>query len=259
MSKPLYDRGNAGIHARLKEREILAGMSGLGFIRLFLFLWWVAALFASIFLFLFRKRRSAAIAGFMVAFGFIGFVLMGSTKVGTTEEAFVQKASEKIGECRALGDRPIIRSEKILVWDLGTGHVHTAQALAESWLDFFQDLDPRPLDVPVTVFLVSPKESRLVGTYSISRQPAYRERFSVYVVQFRNVNDSGTAVAMHEFWSFDPASKRAMTNSPGYGSFEGPRDEDGRRVLVAPTTQDSAQFPASSQPIEDWIRSLPTQ
>lgn len=224
----MYYRANASIHARLREREIPARMSGLGFIRLFLLLWWAAWLFACVFLFLFGKRRSAAMAGFMVALGFIGFVLMGSTKAEKETDAIVQKATERIGECRALGDRSFVRSEKILVWDLGTRHLHTAQALASSWLGFLQEMDPRPLDVPVTAFLVSPKESRQVVTYSISRQPGYRERFSVYVVQFRNVSDSGTAVAMREFWSFDPASKRPVTNSPGYGSFEGSKDEEGR-------------------------------
>jgi hypothetical protein len=234
-------------------------MSALGFLRVFLFFWWLASLFACIFLLLFRKPKRGAIAGLTAALGLIGFGLLGSTKARTATEAFGPKASEKIGECSALGDRPIIRSEKILVWDLETGHVDSAQALAESWFSTFQDMDPRPLDVPATVFLVSPKQSRLVGTYTISRQPAYREWFSVCVVQFRDASDSGTAVAMHEFWSFDPASERPVTNSPGYGPFEGPRDEDGRRVFVAPATQDGAQYPASSQSLEDWIRSLPTQ
>lgn len=71
-------------------------MSGLGFIRLFLLLWWAAWLFACVFLFLFGKRRSAAMAGFMVALGFIGFVLMGSTKAEKETDAIVQKATERI-------------------------------------------------------------------------------------------------------------------------------------------------------------------
>ena len=221
-------------------------MSGLGVIRVALFLWWFASLGACIYLFLFKKPRSGAIAGFMSALSLTGWFLLGSTKYGRATNAFVQKATTRIRECRALGDRPIIRSGKILVWDLDS-----RQTVSTNWFDIFQEMDPSPPDVPVTVFLIS-KESQQVGTYSISRMPGYVEWLEVYVVQFRNFNDSGTAVAMHQLRSLDPATERPVSDSPEYGSFSHPRDEYGRQVF------DSESFRRGGS-IDNWIDSLPTQ
>ena len=231
-------------------------MSGFGVIRIALFLWWFISLGACIYLFLFRKTRIAAIAGLMSVLSLTGWLLLGSTRNREIAQSLAQKATTKIGECKAIGDRPVIRSGRTLVWDLVAGH-----AVSPTLSDLFRDMDPRPADVPVTVFLVSPEQSRQIGTYDISGMPAYKEWYEVYVVQFRNFNDEGTAVAMHQFWSSKPVRERPVRDSPEYGSFPIPRrDEEGRQVIQPPTpTPNGPEYHPSPPPIEEWIDSLPTQ
>jgi Ankyrin repeats (3 copies)/Ankyrin repeat len=138
----------------------------------------------------------------------------------------VQKAIKKVPECKLLGEKPLRRFATVLVWDLSANYEHPAQNILDGPKQ--ESKDPWP----ATVFLVSAPQSEQVGTYSISKQPAYREWVDVFVVQFRSASDEGKAVAQHTIVSLDPAKERAVRDVPQYGN---------------PTP-----------PLADWIGSLPT-
>jgi hypothetical protein len=221
-------------------------MSGLGIIRNALLLLWFVSFGACVYLFLFKKRKIAAIAGLISLLSLVAFAVLGFTKNERPPEGFVQKAIARIEECRALGDRPITRSGKTLVWDLNTGH-----AVLTNLSD---GLDPTPPDVPVTLFLISTEQNREVGRYSVSGMPAYREWFEVYVVQFRNFSDNGTALAMHQFLSSGPAQKRPVSNNPGYGDFSSSKENDSEYGNSNPPSDQALE-----SLVEHWIDSLPTR
>jgi hypothetical protein len=171
---------------------------------------------------------------FLFIFGFVvfGLQLPPTRQQKARQKVLAQKAKEKVGECKALGDRPIDRTAKVLVLDLDDGYIYSpAQDLLGKPMQYFPDAEPGA--GPVTVFLVADKQRQQVGTYSISGQPAYREWVDVYVIQFRDLNDGGTAVAAHEVLSLDPAEKRPVQQNPGYGN--------------------------QGLPLAEWIRSLPTK
>jgi hypothetical protein len=142
-----------------------------------------------------------------------------------SQKSLVQKACGKIAECKALGDNPVGRPENVIVWDLENGKVHAAQDLLDVSTQYTGG------GGPVTVFLVTAKQQEQVGTYSVSREPAYREWVDVYVVQFRSSLDSGKAIGTHEVVSLDPASEREVINRPEFGD--------------------------PAPPVADWVRALP--
>ena len=226
-------------------------MSWLGVIAVCLCLWWNLSLAACIFLLVFKKWTGGAIAGSMVLVGAISWGLLVSSRDPSATDAFVVKATAKIKECNALGERDIIRNEKVLVWDLDAG-----EALETSWLQW---MDPHPPDVPMTVFLVS-EERRYVGQYSISGQPAYRESVKVYVVQFRNSHDDGTAIGAHVLLSSgNPRQERPVTNNPEYSPYS--------QTTILPRQQQESNEPPSEEGLrtakmmtaENWVNRLPTQ
>jgi HEAT repeats len=124
---------------------------------------------------------------------------------------FARKASEKVDECKALGDRQIIRYKTVLVWEMWRNQKDPAQKLLDRFMKYPNSNNP------VTVFLVGSQQTEQVGTYSISRQPAYREWVDVYVVQFRDLTDNGTPIAAHKVVSLDPAEERPVQNTPEFG------------------------------------------
>ena len=226
-------------------------MSALGVLAVALALWWNLSLAACVFLLVFKKWKAGAVAGGMFFIGIISWSLLMSTKDTGATDALVQKATAKIKECSALGEKPIIRSEKTLVWDLDAG-----DAVQTTWIQW---MDPRPPDSPVTVFLVS-EERRIVGRYSISGQPAYRESVNIYVVQFRNSQDDGTALGAHELLSSgNPRQERPVTNNPEYGPYS-------RTTTLPGQQQESAEPPSEEglraekvKKVEDWVNRLPAQ
>ena len=122
-----------------------------------------------------------------------------------------QKAKGKVADCKALGDRPAQRLGKCLVWNLEGDSTYPAQDRLESSIRYSEG------DGPITVFLVSDKRSQQMGTYSVSKEPAYLQWVDVCVVQFTNLTDAGTAIATHEVVSLDPRHSRPVQYSPEYG------------------------------------------
>jgi hypothetical protein len=127
------------------------------------------------------------------------------------QQTFAQKAKAKVAECQSIGDKPVTRLGKCLVWNLDGNSTYPAQDGLDSSIQYSKG------DGPVTVFLVSDKRSEQMGTYSVSKEPAYRQWVDVCVVQFSSTNDSGTATATHEVVSLDPRQSRPVQYSPEYG------------------------------------------
>jgi hypothetical protein len=143
------------------------------------------------------------------------------------QQRLAQKAKEKVAECKALGDRSVQRLGRCLVWRLERDSVHGVHSRLDSSMRYSDG------DGPVTVFLVSAKRNQQLGTYSISKQPAYREWVDVCVVQFTSSMDSGIAIAAHEIVSLDPRQRRPVQHQPEYGD--------------------------PAPPIANWIQGLPSK
>jgi Ankyrin repeats (3 copies)/Ankyrin repeats (many copies) len=123
-----------------------------------------------------------------------------------------RKAENLSANCMAAGDQAVRRPTHLLVWDVDRDSPHGAMASLDK-SNIYQHGDG-----PLTVFLVSGKQSAQVGTYSISRQPAFREWVNVCVIQFDAVSEPGKPVAFHAVVSLDPAQSRVVSNRPEYGN-----------------------------------------
>jgi hypothetical protein len=153
--------------------------------------------------------------------------LIMTTGCGSTEQrALAERARTKMGDCVAGGSEPLNRRGTSLVWDLKGNQLHPAHDRLDSSLRY------RGGKGPITVFLVSAKQSQQMGTYSISGQPAYREWVNVCVVVFADPNDVGTVAGAHEVVSLDPRRRRPVQQRPEYGD--------------------------PAPPLADWIISLPS-
>jgi hypothetical protein len=136
-----------------------------------------------------------------------------------------KKAIPEISHCKSLGDRPFSRRERILVWDVDVGGNDSAISMIKNHALNLKEKEP------ATIFLISSKRQELVGIYSVSGQPAYREWVEVYVINFNNIDENGDAVSCHEIVSNDPRQTRAVERRPEVGD--------------------------PSPPIAAWVESLP--
>jgi hypothetical protein len=127
------------------------------------------------------------------------------------DKAIIRKAQSQTMECAQIGDKPFKRSAQALVWDNEKNSPHAAQALLHESRVYQHG------EVPLTVFFVSGKQSRKVGTYSISLQPAFLEWVNVCAVRFDAPRGPGQVVNSHEVVSLDPAKMREVKNVPEYG------------------------------------------
>lgn len=117
----------------------------------------------------------------------------------------------------------IAMRSKALVWDVRSDSRSGAHGRLPS------ELRVTGKDERATVFLVLGERTEQVGTYSISRQPAYREYIDVCVAYW----PEGKAVGVHSVVSRDPRSRRPVQHSPEYGD--------------------------PNEPIATWVASLPRQ
>ncbi|MFA6544636.1 MAG: hypothetical protein WCS99_09445 [Limisphaerales bacterium] len=142
------------------------------------------------------------------------------------QQTLVDKAFKKIPECKALGDKAIFRTGKVLAWNLDDGSFHRVKNLLDGAVWHSKGSGP------ITVFLVTTANREELGTYSQSRKAAYREWVDVFVIAFPNVTDSGTAVGVYQLKS-DPPKSRLVSYRPEYGG--------------------------SAEPIAKWINALPAK
>ncbi len=147
---------------------------------------------------------------------------------GASEEqyALAKRAVDATPKCEAIADKFFQRAEKLLVWDRYGDSLHAAHSELAGSLQYEAG------NGPVTAFIVGGTDYVQVGTYSISGQPAYRQRVYVCAVNFMDASGPGQAVAQHEVMGRDPRESRSVGQGPEYGDL----------VL----------------PIAAWIRSLRT-
>ena len=150
-------------------------------------------------------------------------VLWGVLRHKETERqrAIVNSVRVLIEDCKKMGDSPIFIRGKCLVWDTPKNSRSGAHAKLPG------ELKARSSDRQITVFMVLRERNVMVGRYSISNEPGYRQYMDVCVVYWPEKK----AVGMHSVVSKEPVSSRTVEYAPEYGD---------------PT-----------EPIARWISSLP--
>jgi hypothetical protein len=111
--------------------------------------------------------------------------------------------------CKTMEDRrAIVRDDKALVWDMRSDSLSSAHGLLPA------DLRASSSSRRVTVFMVMAERSEQVGTYSVSKQPAYRQYLDIYVAAWPGKVAMGKASII----SKEPPQTRTVRNEPEYGS-----------------------------------------
>jgi len=137
------------------------------------------------------------------------------------QRAIVNEVRTLIENCKKIKDNPITIRGRCLVWDVAT------DSRSYTYYKLPVKLQASSSDSQITVFMVLPERNVLVGYYSISRQPAYRQYMDVCVVHWPEKK----AVGMYSIVSKEPLISRQVRNSPEYGD--------------------------PNEPIARWIESLP--
>lgn len=117
--------------------------------------------------------------------------------------------------------RPLLKG-KAMIWDATKNEVEMAYELLPD------NLRASSREGIVTILSIIKREQILKGHYSVSRQPAYKEKMTIGVVYWPEKSSAGTVVV----WGGDPRPSRPVTYSPEYGS---------------------------SVNIKNWVESLPRQ
>lgn len=156
----------------------------------------------------------------LVVVGFLIWYAMVSHKETVAQRAIVNEVRGLISSCRTAGDR-IAVVDKVLVWDMQGNSRSGAQGMLPG------PLKAKSTDKPITVFMVVGKRDERVGTYSISRQPAYREYMDIAVACWPEKRPVG----FHSVVSSEPPPSRPVQGTPEYGD--------------------------PNKPIAEWIESLP--
>jgi hypothetical protein len=97
---------------------------------------------------------------------------------------------------------------RAMVWDFTKGGVDPAYTLLED------NLRGSSRDGIITMFCITHRENIEVGRYSISDQPAYREKVTVGVVYWPEKTSPGSTFV----WGGSPRQTRTVRYSPEYGS-----------------------------------------
>jgi hypothetical protein len=95
-----------------------------------------------------------------------------------------------------------------LIWDGTKAEVEMAYQLLPD------NLRASSRDGRVTIFSIMQREQIVVGYYSVSKQPGYKEKMLIGVVYWPEKTNVGTAIV----WGGDPRQRRPVTYSPDYGS-----------------------------------------
>jgi hypothetical protein len=151
----------------------------------------------------------------------VGLYIYEEHKETERQRLIVNEVRPLIEDCKQLGEKPISIRGTCLVWDITKNFRANAHGLLP------RKLRATSSDNEITVFMVLPQREELVGHYSVSKQPGYRQYVDVCVVYWPQKK----AVGMHSVISKDPPLVRKVTHSPEYGD--------------------------PSKPIASWIESLP--
>ncbi len=101
---------------------------------------------------------------------------------------------------------PILKG-RAMVWDFTKKDIDQAYELLP------EDLRGSARDGAITMFVITSRRHLLIGHYSVSGQPGYREEMKIGVVYWPDKISPGTAVI-----SDDPPHTRRVQYVPGYGS-----------------------------------------
>lgn len=113
------------------------------------------------------------------------------------QRAIVNEVRPLIEDCKQLGERPVSVRGKCLVWDITKNSRSGAHSLLP------RKLRATSSDDEMTIFMVLPPREELVGYYSVSGQPAYREYVDVCVVYWPQKK----AVGLHSVVSKEPPTR----------------------------------------------------
>jgi hypothetical protein len=164
------------------------------------------------------RRHQAVIVG--------GLLILSLTACGKPSSMpppeMVQNVRSLVEQCR-LTTNEVVVVGKVFVWDLRGNSLSGAQELLPA------DLQAKPTDTPVTIVLIVGDRKEKIGTYSVTKQPAFRQVVDLAVVYWPHPAVAG----QHSVQSVDPPARRRLTGTPGYGD--------------------------PSQRIADWIMSRPIQ
>ena len=103
--------------------------------------------------------------------------------------------------------KPVLQG-RAMVWDFTKDDVENAYELLPD------DLRASSRDGLITIFCVTKRRNEVVGHYSISGQPAYREHMTVAVVYWPDKVAAGSTVIA----GGEPVSLRVVKHTPEYGS-----------------------------------------
>lgn len=156
-----------------------------------------------------------AVAGLLIRYAIV------SNRETVAQEAIVNEVKDLIDDSRRAGDRIAVYG-RALVWDMQSNSRSDVNAQLQS------SLQAKSTDRPITVFMVIGTRNEQVGTYSISKEPAYRQYVDIAVASWPEKK----ALGFHSVVSNEPRSSRQVQSTPEYGGI--------------------------NQPVADWINTLPT-
>ena len=103
--------------------------------------------------------------------------------------------------------KPVLKG-KAMIWDATKNEVEMAYELLPD------NLRASSQEGVVTIFSIIRRDQILQGYYSISNQPAYKEKMTIGVVYWPQRRSAGTAIV----WGGNPPYSRPVSYHPGYGS-----------------------------------------
>lgn len=137
----------------------------------------------------------------------IMFVGIPSYRERERQRTIVNEVLHLVEDCKHMGDARISIRGKCLVWDV----IKDRRSGAYSKLP--GELKASSPDSQITVFMIVAQRNVMVGRYSTSGQPAYRQYMDVCVAYW----PERKAVGMHPVVSREPPLKRPVADIPEYG------------------------------------------
>ena len=157
-------------------------------------------------------RRAKVVAVIALVTGGVWFGVSSHRETGA-QLAIVNELRPLIETCRAMGaSNGMIVRNKALVWDIASNGRSAAHGKLPS------SLQATASDRPITVFMVLGMRTVQVGTYSISKQPGYRQYLDICVAYWPEKKPGG----MGSVVSQEPVSRRPVRQQPDYGEPNGP-------------------------------------
>ena len=147
-----------------------------------------------------------------------------SHKETKKQRAIVDEVRSLIDNCKKIGDTNISVRGKCLVWDITKNDRSGVHGMLYNFMKGCSS------DNPLTVFMVLPERNVMVGRYSVSNEPAYRQYMDICVVYWPEKK----AVGMHSVVSKEPRQSRPVENNPEYGD---PNEPIARWINLLPCSK----------------------